>query len=147
MAVATFGAGCFWQVEQAYADLTGVLDTRVGYMGGHTDDPSYAEVCEDRTGHVEVVEVEFDADVVSFADLLEVFWSIHDPTSWDRQGADEGEAYRSVIFTHDEAQEVLAHQSREVAAEQFEDPIVTEIRPATRFWVAEDEHQGFLGPS
>lgn len=141
---AVFGAGCFWSVERAFAQLPGVLDTRVGYTGGHLDDPSYAEVCEGTTGHVEAVEVEFDPDEISYADLLELFWTVHDPTSWDQQGADEGEQYRSVIFVASEAQASEAERSMQAAAERFDEELVTQIRELERFWVAEDEHQGFL---
>ena len=142
--LAVFGAGCFWAVERAFAERPGVLDTRAGYMGGHVDEPTYAQVCEGDTGHVEVVEVEFDPDEVAYADLLELFWTIHDPTSWDQQGADEGEQYRSVLFVADERQAAEAERSMLAASERFDDAIVTELREVETFWVAEDDHQGFL---
>ncbi len=142
MEIATFGGGCFWSVERAFAAVAGVVDTRTGYMGGHVDDPSYDQVCGGETGHVEVVEVSFDPRIVSYARLLEVFWRCHDPTRWDHQGNDEGEQYRSVIFVGDGAQREAALDSMEIAAGAFEDPIVTEIRDARTLWIAEDEHQG-----
>ena len=140
----TFGAGCFWSVEEAFASLDGVLDTRTGYMGGHTDAPSYDEVSTGDTGHVEVVQVEFDPARISYAALLEVFWSIHDPTSWDQQGPDQGSQYRSVIFTEDDDQHDQAEDSREAIAQHLDEPVVTEIQPAGTLWVAEDDHQRFL---
>ena len=142
--LATFGAGCFWAVEEAFAHLDGVLDTRVGYMGGHTDAPSYDEVSSGDTGHVEVVQVEYDPDVVTYAELLAVFWSIHDPTSWDQQGPDQGSQYRSVIFTADDSQHALAEDSLDAIAAEHHEPVVTEIRPASTLWIAEDDHQRFL---
>lgn len=141
MSIATFGAGCFWNVEAVFAELDGVLDTRAGYMGGHVEDPTYDQVCEGDTGHIEVVEVDFDETVISYAELLAAFWAMHDPTSWDRQGPDEGEAYRSVIFVSDAQQADAAEYSRDALGQRLEDPIVTEIREATTFWVAEDDHQ------
>ena len=142
MQIAVFGGGCFWPIEQAFSTIEGVQDTRAGYMGGGTDDPTYDEVCAGGTGHIEVVEVEFDPAVVSYAELVRAFWTMHDPTSWDQQGNDVGEQYRSVVFAQEEQAEVaLAELER--AADQFAEDIVTEIREAGTFWVAEDEHQGF----
>lgn len=142
--LATFGAGCFWSAQRSFAELAGVVDTRTGYMGGHREDPTYADVCEGDSGHIEVVEVEFDADVISYLELLDAFWRMHDPTSWDAQGNDEGEQYRSVIFVADEDQTVQARASMARAAEDFQDDIVTLIRQTETFWVAEDDHQDFL---
>ncbi|MDI6841625.1 MAG: peptide-methionine (S)-S-oxide reductase MsrA [Methanothermobacter wolfeii] len=143
---ATFGAGCFWGVEDAFRRIDGVVSTRVGYMGGHMEDPSYEDVCTGLTGHAEVVEVTFDPDIVSYSDLLDVFWSIHDPTSLNRQGPDVGEQYRSVIFYHDEEQRRLALRSRDEVgrAGRFSREIVTAIEPAGTFYEAEEYHQQYL---
>lgn len=146
MAKATFGAGCFWGVEAAFRRVPGVTDVAVGYAGGHTDNPTYEEVCSDRTGHAEVVEVEYDPERVSFDQLLDVFWSSHDPTQMNRQGPDVGAQYRSAIFVHDEAQGEAARRSK-AALEQsgrFRRRVATEITPAGRFWRAEDYHQRYL---
>jgi peptide-methionine (S)-S-oxide reductase len=142
---ATFGAGCFWGVEDAFRQVTGVTATAVGYAGGHTTNPTYEDVCSHTTGHAEVTEVTYDPDVVSYEDLLEVFWKIHDPTQLNRQGWDVGDNYRSVIFTHDDGQERAAVASR-AAQEQsgrYRRPIVTQIAPAPTFWRAEEYHQQF----
>ncbi|MDI9617506.1 peptide-methionine (S)-S-oxide reductase MsrA [Methanothermobacter sp.] len=143
---ATFGAGCFWGVEDAFRRVRGVVSTRVGYMGGHMENPTYEDVCTGLTGHAEVVEVTFDPDIVSYSDLLDVFWSIHDPTSLNRQGPDVGEQYRSVIFYHDDEQRRLAVESRRKLEEsgRFRGRIVTAIEPATTFYEAEDYHQQYL---
>ncbi|MDI6701523.1 peptide-methionine (S)-S-oxide reductase MsrA [Methanothermobacter wolfeii] len=143
---ATFGAGCFWGVEDAFRRIDGVVSTRVGYMGGHMEDPSYEDVCTGLTGHAEVVEVTFDPDIVSYSDLLDVFWSIHDPTSLNRQGPDVGEQYRSVIFYHDEEQRRLALRSRDELERsgRFSREIVTAIEPAGTFYEAEEYHQQYL---
>jgi peptide-methionine (S)-S-oxide reductase len=146
MAKATFGAGCFWGVEAAFRRVPGVTDVAVGYAGGHTDNPTYEEVCSDRTGHAEVVEIEYDPERVSFDQLLDVFWSSHDPTQMTRQGPDVGAQYRSAIFVHDEAQGEAARRSK-AALEQsgrFRRRVATEITPAGRFWRAEDYHQRYL---
>lgn len=144
--LATFGAGCFWGVEVAFRQVEGVEDAAVGYMGGHLDNPTYRDVCSDATGHAEVVQVEFDPARVSYEELLEVFWSNHDPTTVDRQGPDVGRQYRSVIFIHGAAQEEAAEKSRDrlEAEGRFQDPIVTSIEPAQTFWRAEDYHQRYL---
>ncbi|MBX6314895.1 MAG: peptide-methionine (S)-S-oxide reductase MsrA [Isosphaeraceae bacterium] len=146
MAKATFGAGCFWGVEEAFRQVPGVLDTVVGYMGGHWEQPTYEEVCTDRTGHAEVVQVEYDPSQVSYEALLDLFWQIHDPTQLNRQGPDIGTQYRSVIFYHDDTQCLAAQTSRErlQAAGAFPRPIVTEIAPASTFWRAEDYHQRYF---
>jgi peptide-methionine (S)-S-oxide reductase len=146
MKKATFGAGCFWGVEEAFRRTEGVTGTAVGYMGGTLKNPTYEEVCTGRTGHAEVVEVEYDPSRVSFERLLDVFWESHDPTTRDRQGPDIGTQYRSAIFFHDDEQEATARASRERldASGRFRRPIVTEITPATPFYRAEEYHQRYL---
>ena len=144
MAEATFGAGCFWQVEAAFRQLPGVTGTMVGYAGGSLDNPTYEDVCTDRTGHAEAVRVEYDPSRVSYAELLEVFWRIHDPTQMNRQGPDVGTQYRTVIFTHDGDQEEAARRSRDEVQQRHRRPVVTEIAPAGAFWPAEDYHQRYL---
>jgi peptide-methionine (S)-S-oxide reductase len=143
---ATFAAGCFWGVEAAFRGVTGVTETQVGYTGGHTGDPTYEEVCTDRTGHAEAVEVTFDPGKVSYAALLRVFWEIHDPTTPNRQGPDMGSQYRSAIFTHSVEQKRLAEESRSALERsgRFRRPTVTEILPAQTFWRAEEYHQRYL---
>ncbi|MBI4258938.1 MAG: peptide-methionine (S)-S-oxide reductase MsrA [Actinobacteria bacterium] len=141
---ATFAAGCFWQVEADFRRVEGVTRTTVGYTGGTLDHPTYREVCSDRTGHAEAVEVEFDPDRVSYDDLLRVFFSSHDPTQLNRQGPDVGTQYRSAIFVHDEAQEAAARASLEEVGRELTRPVVTEIAPAAPFWPAEDYHQRYL---
>ena len=141
---ATFAGGCFWQVEADYRRVPGVVRTEVGYIGGHTEDPNYQEVCTDTTGHAEATEVEFDPDRVSYEDLLGVFWRIHDPTQVNRQGPDVGTQYRSAIFTHDEEQAIAAKRSLADAQARFPRPIATEIVPAGPFWRAEEYHQRYL---
>jgi peptide-methionine (S)-S-oxide reductase len=140
---ATFGAGCFWGVEYVFERVPGVLVTEVGYAGGHTDNPSYRDVCSHTTGHAEVLRVEFDPALVSYDQLLEVFWAMHDPTQVNRQGPDVGDQYRSVIFTYSEDQRRAAEASREKAQERFSRPIATEIAPAGPFYPAEDYHQRY----
>ncbi len=144
MAKATFGAGCFWGVEAAYRQIQGVLSTAVGYSGGTAPNPTYEQVCTGRTGHAEVVEVTFDPERVSYEELLEVFWENHDPTTPNRQGPDIGTQYRSAIFFHDADQEAAARASLEKAQARFRRPIVTQIEPASEFYVAEDYHQQYL---
>jgi peptide-methionine (S)-S-oxide reductase len=146
MATATFGAGCFWGVEETFRTTKGVTETAVGYMGGHTVRPSYEEVCTDRTGHAEVVQVQFDPAQISFEQLLEIFWKIHDPTTMNRQGPDVGTQYRSAVFYHDEAQraDASAVKERLQASGRYRRPIVTEIAPATTFWPAEEYHQKYI---
>ena len=143
---ATFGAGCFWGAEDAFRKLDGIVETQVGYAGGDFDHPSYQDVCSGVTGHAEVVEVTYDPEIISYADLLDIFWNIHDPTTLNRQGPDIGTQYRSVIFYHNPDQEKLAldckkrlensvHHTRE---------IVTEIKPMSTFWRAEEYHQQYI---
>ena len=146
MEKATFGAGCFWGVEAAFRQVEGVQSTAVGYMGGKLSNPTYEDVCTDRTGHAEVVQVEFDPDKVSYDDLLRVFWENHDPTTMNRQGPDVGAQYRSAIFFHTPAQEAAAKASKDALAQSgaYKRPIVTEITPASEFWLAEDYHQQYL---
>ncbi|NDY96750.1 peptide-methionine (S)-S-oxide reductase MsrA [Wenzhouxiangella limi] len=143
---ATFGAGCFWGVEARFRQVPGVVDARVGYMGGHVEQPSYEQVCTGRTGHVEVVQVEFDPAEVGYQRLLRAFFSMHDPTQVDRQGPDTGTQYRSVIFFHDDQQRELAEQIRAEmdASGRFPGPIATRIEPADAFWEAEEYHQQYL---
>jgi peptide-methionine (S)-S-oxide reductase len=146
MKKATFGAGCFWGVEAAFRQIQGVISTQVGYAGGTTDNPTYKEVCSDRTGHAEVVEVTYDPERVSYEKLLHVFWTNHDPTQLNRQGPDVGSQYRSVIFVHDDEQKETALASKEKleAGGTFTRPIVTQIEPAVPFYVAEEYHQQYL---
>ncbi len=146
MEKATFGAGCFWGIEARFRQVKGVTSATVGYSGGAMEDPSYEDVCTGGTGHAEVVEVIFDADVVSFDALLDVFWSIHDPTTLNRQGPDVGSQYRSAIFTHDSGQDATALASKERVQNTIGPgrEIVTEITPATVFYRAEDYHQQYL---
>jgi peptide-methionine (S)-S-oxide reductase len=141
---ATFGAGCFWGVEAAFRQLPGVKSTQVGYMGGTTRKPTYEDVCTDQTGHAEVVEVTFDPKLVSYRDVLEVFWNNHNPTTVNRQGPDVGSQYRSVIFYHSPEQLAEARASRDAAQPRFPKPIVTQILPASDFWRAEEYHQQYL---
>ncbi|MFG6101931.1 peptide-methionine (S)-S-oxide reductase MsrA [Leptothoe sp. EHU-05/26/07-4] len=144
VAVATFGAGCFWGVERAFRSLSGVTKTSVGYMGGHFENPCYLDVLSRITDHAEVAQIEYDSAIISYEALLVTFWKIHDPTSLNRQGADRGEQYRSVIFYHTEEQQQLAHQSKRTVASQYSKPIVTEIVAATAYWLATEEHQQYF---
>ena len=141
---ATFAAGCFWGVEAAFRAVEGVLQTSVGYAGGTTASPTYEQVCSHRTGHAEAVEVWFDPTMVSYEDLLAVFWRIHDPTSLNRQGLDVGNQYRSAIFFHTPEQASAAARSRESEQEHRRRPIVTEIAPAPTFYRAEEYHQRYF---
>jgi len=141
---ATFAAGCFWGVEATFRSLAGVTSTQVGYIGGEKDSPTYKEVCTDRTGHAEAVEVTYNPQVVSYRDLLDVFWKNHNPTTLNRQGPDVGSQYRSAIFFHSPEQEAEARRSRDEAQAHFSRPIVTEIKPAETFWRAEEYHQQYL---
>jgi peptide-methionine (S)-S-oxide reductase len=145
MATATFAAGCFWGVEAAFQQIPGVTATRVGYTGGTYPNPTYQDVCSDTTGHAEAVQVEYDPDIVPYHDLLETFFSLHDPTSKDRQGPDTGKQYRSAVFYHTEQQKEEAEQMvRDLnQAGRYQQPIVTAIVPAEEFWQAEEEHQSF----
>jgi len=146
MAKATFAAGCFWGVEATFRQLPGVIATRVGYTGGHFANPTYKDVCSDRTGHAEAVEVEYDPAKLSYDKLLQVFWENHDPTQLNRQGPDWGSQYRSAIFFHTPEQETEARSSKEQLEKsgRFKKPIVTQIVPAVTFHPAEDYHQQYL---
>jgi peptide-methionine (S)-S-oxide reductase len=140
---ATFGAGCFWGVEYVYRRVPGVIDAQVGYSGGFTRNPTYREVCAHGTGHAEVCQVTFDPERVSYDQLLEVFWAMHDPTQVNRQGPDIGDQYRSAIFTHSQEQQAAAEVSKERAQVRFERPIATQIQPLTVFYPGEDYHQAY----
>jgi peptide-methionine (S)-S-oxide reductase len=142
---ATFAAGCFWGVEAALRKVEGVVSTQVGYTGGKTEDPTYKEVCGDRTGHAEAVEITYDPDRVAYGDLLEVFWTIHDPTQHNRQGPDVGSQYRSAVFYHNEEQAEAARESKERLDKsgKFSRSIATEIVPAATFYRAEEYHQQY----
>lgn len=141
--VATLGAGCFWCIEAAYDQLDGVSAAVSGYMGGEVEDPTYEQICSGSTGHAEVVQVVFDPAVISYEKILAWFWDLHDPTQLNRQGADVGTQYRSVIFHQDPEQKKIAEASKRAAAENFKDPIVTEITEATTFYPAEKYHQEY----
>ena len=141
---ATFGAGCFWGVEVAFRNVPGVLDTAVGYEGGTLRNPTYEDVCTKKTGHAEVVQVEFDPEEVSYDQLLDVFWDEHDPTQVNRQGPDVGSNYRSVVFFHSPEQQEQALASKARVQARFDRPIATEITPASDFWRAEEYHQQYL---
>jgi peptide-methionine (S)-S-oxide reductase len=143
---AAFGAGCFWHVEAEFMEIKGVVSTEVGFMGGTKESPSYREVCGKRTGHAEVVHLLFDPEVVSYEELLRVFFRIHDPTQLNRQGPDHGDQYRSVIFYYDEEQRKSAEKAKasEGLNGKHAGPIVTEISPAPRFWRAEEYHQKYF---
>jgi len=143
---ATLGAGCFWCVEAVFDDLKGVEDVVSGYAGGHTENPTYRQVCDGTTGHAEVARITFDPTVVSFKEILQVFFAVHDPTTLNRQGNDVGTQYRSAIFYHDETQKHIAEEViKEVTAEGvYDHPIVTEVVPLEKFWPAEDYHQEYF---
>ncbi len=143
---ATFGAGCFWHVEDLLSKTKGVTSTAVGYIGGQLQNPTYEEVCTDQTGHAEAVEVEFNPDEISYEKLLDVFWHNHNPTTLNRQGPDVGNQYRSAIFYHDETQKEIAEKSKQSldSSGSFDDPIVTQIIPAPKFYKAEEYHQKYF---
>ncbi len=143
---ATFGAGCFWGVEMSFRRLDGVTDTAVGYAGGHTDNPTYHDVCGHGSGHAEVVEVEYDPARISFEQLLDAFFEMHDPTQINRQGPDIGDQYRSVIFFHSSEQQTAAEKTKAEfdASDAFARPIATAIEPAPTFWRAEEVHQRYI---
>lgn len=145
MDTATFAAGCFWGVEEAFYDEPGVISTRVGYTGGTTDAPTYQQVCNGTTGHAEAVEVVFDPSVISYEQLLKIFWQAHDPTQLNRQGPDVGSQYRSAVFFHSEQQCQLAEASRDALdhSGRYQRSVVTEILPAATFWQAEEYHQKY----
>lgn len=144
--IATFAAGCFWGVEQAFREIEGVIDAEVGYTNGHTDDPTYEAVCRKGTGHAEAVRVTFDPEVVSYNDLLAAFWNIHDPTQVNRQGPDVGDQYRSAIFTHsdEQAEAAVASKAAEDASGRHGKPIATIIEPAETWHRAEEYHQRYF---
>ena len=146
MAKATFAAGCFWGVEDEFRKVTGVSSAAVGYSGGKTEKPTYQLVCSGGTGHAEVVEVEFDPEKVAYERLLEVFWSLHDPTTVNRQGPDVGSQYRSAVFYHDDAQKNTAEAMKKKldASGKFSAPVVTEITSASEFYRAEEYHQQYF---
>ena len=146
MEKATFGAGCFWGVEAAFRKVKGVVSTSVGYMGGHFENPIYLDVCARITGHAEVVQVEYDPAVVTYDELLAVFWKIHDPTSLNRQGPDRGDQYRSVIFFHTPEQEQVAKQSKEKLQHsgKYDLDIVTQLQAGSTYWLAEKYHQQYF---
>ena len=143
---ATFGAGCFWGVEAAFQAVKGVVSTSVGYMGGHFENPSYLDVLSRITGHAEVCQVIYDPALASYEDLLNTFWRIHDPTSLNRQGADRGEQYRSVIFYHVSEQAQIARRSKEQLEDSgtYDKPIVTQIKLALSYWLATEDHQQYF---
>ncbi len=143
---ATLGAGCFWCVEAVFDDLKGVESVESGYSGGHTKNPTYREVCSETTGHAEVAQIKFDPQAISFKEILQVFFSVHDPTTLNRQGNDIGSSYRSAIFYNSDEQKKIAEEViREVEAEGvYDDPIVTEVKPFDKFYIAEDYHQEYF---
>ena len=143
--IATFGAGCFWGVEQRFGKVKGVLDTVVGYTGGKMENPTYKDVCTDKTGHAEVVRITYDPSIVSYDDLLEYFWDMHNPTTLNRQGWDVGTQYRSAVFYHNEEQKEAALNLKEKLDKsgKYKNPIVTEIVPAGKFYRAEEYHQKY----
>ena len=142
---ATFGAGCFWCVEAVFQDIKGVLDVRAGYTGGATDNPTYEEVCSGRTGHAEVIQIDFDSSKVGYEELLDLFWISHDPTTLNRQGADVGSQYRSAIYYHSDSQKVMAEKSIDNAnnIKLYSNPIITEISVLDTFYIAENYHQDY----
>ncbi len=144
-ALATFGAGCFWGVEDVFMQVPGVIETAVGYMGGTLEDPTYEMVCTDSTGHAEVVQITYDPSIVSYTQLLDIFWNHHNPTTVNRQGPDIGSQYRSVIFYHSDEQKRQAEESRKNAdaSGRWKTPIVTSIESAQTFWRAEEYHQQY----
>ena len=144
MAKAAFGAGCFWHIQEEFDKLNGVIKTEVGYMGGNFKNPTYKDVCSDKTGHAEVVLVEYDEKKISFKDLLEVFWKMHTPTTKNRQGFDIGSQYRSVILYYTEKQKKEAIESRNNKQKKYKNKIVTEIKKAGKFYMAEEYHQHYL---
>ena len=145
-ALATLGGGCFWCTEAVIERVEGVIDVKSGYMGGHVENPTYEQICEKNTGHVEVIQITYDPGKITFEELLDVFWQAHDPTTWDQQGADKGPQYRSAIFTHSPEQKLQAENSKRQLNEsgKLSSPVVTEIREASKFWVAEDYHQDYF---
>jgi peptide-methionine (S)-S-oxide reductase len=144
MAIATFAAGCFWHVEETFRHLDGVLEVFSGYTDGTTVNPTYQQVCADNTGHAEAVQIEYNPQKISYEKLLDVFWQMHDPTTWHRQGPDVGSQYRSAIFFHTTEQEQAAIKSKQAQQQKLTKKIVTEIKPASTFYKAEEYHQRYL---
>ena len=146
METATFGAGCFWGAQAAFKDIKGVKSTTVGYMGGNLKNPTYEDVCTDKTGHAEVLQIEFDPEIIKYKELLEIFWDIHDPTQLNKQGPDIGSQYRSVIFYHNEKQKIIAEKSKKKLEKsgKYKKPIITEIKAAEDFYKAEEYHQNYF---
>lgn len=144
MEKATFAAGCFWGVESIYQQIPGVIDTKVGYTGGKTDHPTYKDVCDKDTGHAEAIEITFDPDKVSYEELLDIFWRMHNPTTPNRQGPDVGSQYRSAVFYHSEAQKKAAEKEMKKAQKDWKYKIVTQLVPAATFYDAEDYHQKYF---
>jgi peptide-methionine (S)-S-oxide reductase len=146
MEIATLGAGCFWCVEAVFDALIGVESVESGYSGGHTENPTYKEVCSETTGHAEVVQITFDENVISFREILEVFFTVHDPTTLNRQGGDIGTSYRSAIFYHSDEQKTVAEETIKYFNEQgiYDNPIVTQLAPFTKFYIAENYHQEYF---
>jgi peptide-methionine (S)-S-oxide reductase len=140
---ATLGGGCFWCVEAVYQTLPGILSVTSGYAGGQTENPTYEDICTGKTGHAEVVQIEYDPAKISYQRIIDLFWEAHDPTTLNRQGADAGTQYRSIILTSDDAQKKAAEESKARAQAKFKSPIVTEIVPLEKFYPAEDYHQDF----
>lgn len=145
MEKATLAAGCFWGVEEAFTHLKGVKETSVGYIGGHTENPTYEQVCSHTTGHAEAVEITFDPKVISYKELLKIFWEIHDPTTLNRQGPDVGDNYRSAIFYHSDKQKELAEESKKELEKsvKYKEPVVTDITAVSSFYKAEEYHQKY----
>ncbi|MEM7106577.1 MAG: peptide-methionine (S)-S-oxide reductase MsrA [Bacteroidota bacterium] len=143
---ATLGAGCFWCIEAVFQSIAGVGEVVSGYTGGRIENPTYREICTGKTGHAEVAQITFNPSIISFSELLEIFWSSHDPTTLNRQGADVGTQYRSAIFYHNDEQKKVAEQSKKAldASHAFDDPVVTEITPLGTFYEAEDYHQNYF---
>lgn len=144
MEKATYAAGCFWGIEATFQKINGVTKTTVGYMGGNLKNPTYEDVCTDKTGHAEVIQIQYDPTIITYEQLLETFWKIHDPTQLNRQGPDIGMQYRSAIFYHDEQQKKLAEESKNNEQKKYSKPIVTDITPAEEFYPAEEYHQKYL---
>jgi peptide-methionine (S)-S-oxide reductase len=142
--LATFGGGCFWCIEAALKELDGVSEVTSGYAGGHVENPTYKQVCAETTGHAEVVQVAYDPSVISYDELLEVFFTIHDPTQLNRQGPDQGTQYRSIVLTHDDEQERLVTAYIEALDEEYDDSVVTEVEPLETFYEAEEYHQDYF---
>ena len=146
LAIATFGAGCFWHTEEAFRSQPGVIKTSVGYMGGHFENPSYLDVLSRITGHAEVAQVHYDASQIDYSTLLDIYWRCHNPTTLNRQGPDRGEQYRSVIFYHTEQQAIAARKSKQQLdnSNTYTDPVVTQIKPASDYWLATEDHQQYI---